>query len=78
MEGRESKVVENVKKAMFIKGGRTNESVSKALKELVPKNEADCVRPIYLHLFKQFIFIFNKVHFKKTFLPHACQVSAQN
>ena len=35
MEGRESKVVENVKKAMFIKGGRTNEAVSKALKEMV-------------------------------------------
>jgi hypothetical protein len=35
LEGRESKVVENVKKAMFIKGGRTNEAVSKALKEMV-------------------------------------------
>lgn len=34
LENREAKVVENAKKAMFIKGGKTNEPVSKALKEL--------------------------------------------
>lgn len=34
LENRAPKVVENVKKAMFVKGGRTNEVVTKALKEL--------------------------------------------
>jgi ribosome production factor 2 len=33
LEGREPLVVENVKKAMFIKGGRTNEAVTTALKQ---------------------------------------------
>jgi len=32
LENRESKTIENVKHAMFIKGGKTNECVSKALK----------------------------------------------
>ncbi|CAF0776477.1 unnamed protein product [Brachionus calyciflorus] len=33
LENRDPKVVENVKKAMFIKGGRTSEKVTKALKQ---------------------------------------------
>jgi ribosome production factor 2 len=35
LENREPKVVENVKKAVFIKGGKTNECVTKALKNFV-------------------------------------------
>ncbi len=35
LENREPKVIENVKKAMFIKGGKTNECVTKALKNFV-------------------------------------------
>ncbi len=35
LEGREPKVNENVKKAMFVNGGRTNEVVRTALKQFV-------------------------------------------
>jgi len=33
LQGREPLVVENVKKAMFVKGGRTNEAITKTLKQ---------------------------------------------
>lgn len=35
LENRDPKVVENVKRAMFIKGGRTSEKITKALKQFV-------------------------------------------
>jgi len=35
LQSREPKVIENVKQAMFIKGGRTSEIVTKSLKQFV-------------------------------------------
>jgi hypothetical protein len=38
LQNREPKVIENVKQAMFIKGGRTSEIVTKSLKQFVTLN----------------------------------------
>ncbi len=35
LQNRESKVIENTKQALFVKGGRTNEIITKSLKEFV-------------------------------------------
>jgi ribosome production factor 2 len=42
LENRDPKVIENIKKAMFVNGGRTNEVVRTALRQFVSKRQNTC------------------------------------